>query len=147
MPATSKVVRHSRHEFVKHDGEADGAIYAGQIIVENGDGTVSAGSDGTSRLLVAKDDRERGMEILDSYSDGDNVIYLAVSGGGVNLLLADGETLDPSAENRLVADENGFLTVFDSDAGDEEADVVAITVEDETIEADGEPEPISVEVA
>ena len=146
MPVTSKVVRHSRHEMVKHDGTAVGSILAGQAVVENGDGTVEAGSDGTSRLLVAKDDRERGMELADEYEDGENIIYLDVSGGGLNMLLADGETYDPNTENMLVLDEDGFLVPYD-DEGDEEDDVVAIGAEDEEIEASGAPEPISVEVA
>lgn len=148
MPITNKVVRHSRHEFIKHSAPANGAIQAGQAVTEATDGeTVAAGSDGTSRLLVAKDDRERGMVLGDEYADGENVIYLAVSGGGLNMLLADGETLDPSVEKRLVLNASGYLTVFDSGGGDTEADVVAVADEDETIGTSGAPEPISVEVA
>lgn len=149
MPATSKVVRHSRHEFVKHDAEAAAEIQAGQGVVENGDGTVSPGSDGSDRLLVAEDDREsRSMQIGDSYDAGEYLIYLAVSGGGINVLMPGGTTVDPATENRIVQDADGYFRPFDGGAGDVEADVVGYVDEDEAITADaGTPEPFSIEVA
>lgn len=148
MPKTEiKVVRHGRHEMSRHTANADGEVYAGQGVVESdGKSTVTAGTDGTSRLCVAIDDRERGMELGDLYEDEDHVTYVAVSGGGLTLLLADGETVDPSAESRVVFDENGFLVPYDGGAHDE-SEVVGFVDEDEAIEADGNFEPVDVEVA
>lgn len=146
MPVSNKVVRHSRHEMVYHDAEADGSIEAGMIVEEENGGNEITPADGDiTRLLVAQDDRERGMILGDEYVDGENAKYIDPSGGGINVLMAEGETLDPEAESRVVLDESGYVRPFDDETDDAD-DVLLIAAEDETIEATDGVEAISVEV-
>lgn len=145
-----KVIRYGRHEFTIHEAEANGAITAGDVIVEeDGGATVARASSVTQedRLLVAVDDRERGMELGDDYADGEQVKYIAPSGGALNVLLADGETLDPSTEDRLVLSGTaGKVAVFDGGAGDTQTDVLFMAGDTEQVSTSGDPEPAPVEV-
>lgn len=142
-----KVIRYGRHEFTIHEAEADGDVYAGDVVEEqNGGDTVTQADSMTQydRLCIAIDDRERGKELGDSYADGTLVQYIRPSGGAFNVLMASGQTVDPDTEDRIVVDSNGKVRPFDAD-GDED---VLFTVEaDEEIEAPAdEVEPIPVVV-
>jgi len=147
MPESNKVIRHSREQISQHEGQATEAILAGQLVEETGDGGIQLDTGGSpTRVLVAKDDRERGMEITDEYEGGELAKYIAVAGGGVNLLLAAGETVDASAENRLVPDGNGNVRPFDG-ANDAAGDEIAVAQEDVDNAAGADPVPIATEVS
>lgn len=144
-----KVIRYGRHEYTLHEAEADGAITAGDVIVEqDGGATVARATSATQNdmFYVAVDDRERGMELGDDYEDGESVQYIAPSGGGLNVLLADGETMDPTSETSLIlGDTAGKVDVY-VDADDSAVDVLFEADTTDTVEADGADEPIPVKV-
>lgn len=145
MGVTTKVIRYGREEMVEHTAPASGKILAGDVIVENdADGKVTQATSthdiNSARLLVAIDDRNRGMEIGDSYSDGEEVHYVALSGGGVNVNLEDGQTLDPSSERRLVmSSTDGRVRPF---SGDSDTDVLFRADTSNSISASGSEEPV-----
>lgn len=135
-----KVIRYGRHEMNVRSAPADGALDAGDVVLEQdgGDTVTQATSSATTddRICVAIDDRERGMEAGDEYSDGELVKYVALSGGGVRVLMADGETLDASSEDRLVmSSTDGKVRPWSSDSA---GDALFEAETTETIETDGE---------
>lgn len=148
MPTTSAVIRYGRHEMQHHSAAANGQITAGDIVVEENGGDTVAPAPATlnndQRFFVAIDDRERGMEIGDTYADGDNVRYISLSSGaGVNVNMADGNTLDPTTETRLVMSATaGRVAPYDS-ANDAADDVILDAEETESIAASGSEEPVS----
>lgn len=137
MPETPhKVVRHGRHEMEYDEAAADGTIRAGDVLTLQDDGTVTQATSLTQydRLIVADDARGRGIEQGDQYADGELVRYLILGGGGgVTVNMADGETLDVSAETRLVLSGTaGRVRPFSADdaqdplfEADEESDITA----------------------
>ena len=145
-----KVIRYGRHEFTTHEAEANGAVTAGDIVVEeNGGATVARATAATSetQYFIAVDDRERGMELQDDYADGEQVKYVAASGGALNLLLADGETMDPTSETRLTLSATaGKVKVIDTGGGETDTDVLAIADTESTVAASGAAEPVPTKV-
>lgn len=146
MPDTNSVIRYGRQNIAIRSAKANGEILAGDIVVpDDGADTVSQG---TSSLTndeawgVAIDDRERGMEIGDSYADGDNVLYAVVSSGcGVNVNMEDGQTLSVDSENRLVmSSTDGRVRPF---SGDNSEDTLLQSEETSDISASGSEEPVS----
>lgn len=145
---TTKVIRHGRDEMITHEAKANGTITAGDVVTEeDGGATVTRATSATQsdRLLVAVDLREAGMELGDDYEDGETVEYVAPSGGGLNVMMADGNTYDPSAEDRFVlSGTDGKVRPFD---GDDDTDVLFVAGKDGiTIDTDGDAVPIPVEV-
>lgn len=111
-----KVTRYGRHERTMRTYPAASACEAGDVVTLS-QGEVSPAGAGVTQddqLLIAVDDRERGKELGDTYSAGESVHVVAPSGGAFNLLLADGQTVDPTAEERLAVDGDGKLRPFDS---------------------------------
>ena len=147
MPVTSKVIRYGRDTGVsKHDAEANGSILAGDLVVEeDGGATVTQAPSSVTndqRVFVAIDDRERGMELGDEYIDGENVVYVALDAtAGVNVNMADGNTLDPTSETRLVMSGTaGRVAPFNADNPE---DTLMEAEEESSISASGSEEPIS----
>lgn len=152
MPTvTNKVIRYGRHELTCHEAEANGEILAGDVIVEeNGGATVAPAPTATTqydKIGIAIDDRERGMEIGDAYASGELVKYVFFSGGaGFNVNMADGNTLDPTSEERLVMSAtNGRVRPFNADNA-EDALFVAGYDDETSIAASGSEEPVPAEV-
>lgn len=120
-----KVTRYGRHERTTHSDPASAVVTAGDVIARtNGEVAPAAALTQDERLLIAIDDRERGMELGDTYAAEESVHYVAPSGGAFNVHLAAGETIDPATEERLVVDGDGKVAPFDGAAGDEENDVL-----------------------
>lgn len=146
MPKTSSAIRYGRNEMTQHSAKANGQILAGDVVVEqNGGDTVGQATSSLTndrRYFLAIDDRERGMEIGDAYSDGENVQYVALSeGAGINVNMEDGQTLDPTSETRLVmSSTDGRIRPFNADNVE---DTLFETEEESSISASGSEEPVS----
>lgn len=95
-----RIVRHSRDEMVRYERQATEQIQPGQALERTTDGNGDAafqkhtGTD-TKAVYVALDARGRGMDAQthDGYAAGDEVVAVAASGGGLNLLVSDGENV------------------------------------------------------
>lgn len=121
-----KVTRYGRHERTTHSDPAAAEVTAGDVITLSNGEVSPAGADfsQSDRLLIAIDDRERGMEIGDTYAIGESVLYVDASGGAFNVLLAQGNTIDPATDERLVVDGDGKVAPYDGAGGDVEEDVI-----------------------
>lgn len=152
MPDSTQVIRYGRDNYVQHEAPtADGSSVRAGHLVEKTGGTLDVySSDGArpSQILIAKDARQRGMELGDAYpGDGDDraIFVQAQPGLGVHVMLAAGASVTDS-ETELVPDANGGLRPAAGD-GTESAAVVAIA--DETLDnsTGGEPTPVAVQIA
>lgn len=147
MPDSQQVVRYGRDEFLQHEAPADGVVNAGDLVETTaaGIGSHATAAGIMDRVLVALDDRDTGMELDDTYDDGENAKYIAASGGGVHLRLDAGVT---AAEgDRLVSAGNGAVRLLDTAGGDAEAAVVAVAAEDIDNSGGTAPTPIATDVA
>ena len=90
-------------------------------------------------------DPDPDLSYLDQEEFSDVIPDDIVSYGAV--LLADGETLDPSTEDRLVLSGTaGKVAVFDGGAGDTQTDVLFMAGDTEQVSTSGSAEPAPVEV-
>lgn len=136
----AKVFRYGRDQMTQHEAQADGASVKTGMLLERTQGGFAphstAGSSG-GPALVAKDHREIGMELGDTYPQDEgqtDVVALQCSGGSLHVLLASGETV--SRSTYLTSDGAGaFRTLNTGQSGNETvANAVAQVVEDaETI--------------
>ena len=152
MVDSNQVVRHNRQLLTQFEAPAAAELDAGMVVEETAGGVQPHSSDGTAvaRVLVAKDDRALGMTVGDTYGAGENVKYLACSGGGVHLLLAPGESVGEF--DRLVSAGTGAVRAIDQDGtapDDPDGAMVASVAEGETVDNIGgtDPVPVAVEVA
>lgn len=116
MPDSNKVVRYGRNEFVQHEETADGsAVDTGMLLEETANGVQphSTADGAPSKVLVALDARERGMELGDQYPAGSLVKYVKVSGGGAHMPLAAGETVADGDD--LTSNGDGALAAMNGD--------------------------------
>lgn len=162
MVNSYQAVRHGRHEMEQGEGPADVAdgasIVVGDLLEKTAGANLDAATtqdveefenhtsvpvaphsvDGgqVAQTVVAIDARQRGMELGDEYSQGDNVLYKEASGGGVHLRLAAGETV--SDGDPLVSAGDGTVRAFVPSSGTTPDDAAAIVGEaDEDLDASG----------
>ena len=129
-------IRSGRGEMEQHEhpiATGAGPIEPGMLVERTGEGgdvhVQAASANGTplTNTYIAVEARGRGMNALDGeYVEGEDefVRYKDVSGGGLNLLLAAGESVDIGAP--LVPDGNGYLreSTTDADGNYDELDAV-----------------------
>lgn len=153
MPDSNQVVRYGRGEMLQHEGTAAEAITAGNLVERAAGGDIQNHSTDGARgmqILVAVDDRDRGMEFGDTYTAGDDATkFLACSGGGVHLRLAAGEAVTEGAP--LVPAAGGPVreSAVDGTTGEytELGAVVAVAAEAIDNSAGTEPAQIAVDVS
>ena len=149
MADSTKVVRYGRNEMTQHEANADVAdgedILVGSLLERTANGVTPHGSDGAApdEMLVAIDDRDRGMELGYRYPSGDNVKMKSLSGGGLNLPIAAGVSV--TNNTRLVSAGDGTYRPIDQDGtSPDDPDAAAVAVTEEAIDNTGASEPAYV---
>jgi len=125
---TLGIIRYGREEMNQTERIAGDDIYPGQALQvgtdEEGSRTFEHHDGGEKTVYVAVEARGRGMDAQtdDPYAEGeDYVIAVRASGGGLNLMVADGENVEDG--DALVPDEGtGYFVVGDDADSFAEAD-------------------------
>lgn len=154
-----KTIRYGRERFNQHEEVAVAAVDAGMLIERTTSGVQphSTTHERVSNPGFAVERRSRGMEFGDTYAV-DNIVKYVTGTGGLNALLAPGETVSHGDE--LVSAGNGTLQLIDQDGtspDDVDAGVVATVDmreaainegESATIDNSGgsDPVPVPIEV-
>lgn len=152
------VVRYGWENLSTEEGATgNGSVNAGHLLETNGDGDfIPHGTDGgdVNRLLIAKDMRGRGYEVLDNYPSAEWIEAVVPNAGvGVTLELAAGSDLATAANatitegDLLVSAGDGTVRLYDA-ANDDENAVVAAAEEanDNSGAAAGETARLDAEV-
>jgi hypothetical protein len=159
MAKSHKSILYARDQYVQHEAPADGAVQVGHLLERTANGVAPHSTDGgvLNEVLVAINDRDRGMELGDTYASGDNVKFVSANAGvGAHLVLASGADLGTSAQanatedDRLVSAGDGTVRVFDDGTSpDDEGAVAAHAIEsiDNSGAASGDTEDLASEVA